>query len=115
MDHAARAKEQQRFEESMGHEVKDSGGEGAHTEGEKHVAELADGRISEDFLDVVLHERHGRRENGGDRADHCHGIHCKRGELVNGVHAGNHVDTGGHHGGSVDQRAYWRRAFHGVG
>jgi len=31
------------------------------------------------------------------------------------VRAGNDVDAGSNHGGRVDQRANWRRAFHGVG
>ena len=41
----------------------------AHADGEEHVAELADRRVREHALDVVLHDRDRGREQGGDRAD----------------------------------------------
>src|SRR6266568_8713784 len=42
---AASAEEQQRFEERMRHQVKDSRGESTHAQGEKHISKLADGGI----------------------------------------------------------------------
>src|SRR5205814_4300217 len=84
VDHAARPKEQQRFEESMSHQVKDSGGEGAHTQGEEHVSELADGGVGENLLNVVLHERHGGCKNGGNRTDYGDDVQGERRKLVNG-------------------------------
>src|SRR5882724_4614559 len=115
VDNAARAEEQEGFEEGVGHKVKNSGGEGAYTEGEEHVTELADGGIGENFLDVGLDEGHGGGKNGGGGAYDGDDVHGDRRELVNGVHPHDHVDAGGHHGGGVDQRADWGRAFHGVG
>jgi hypothetical protein len=35
-------------------------------------------------------------------------------QLVQRRHARHHEDASGHHGGSVDQRRNWRRAFHGI-
>src|SRR6267154_3123710 len=102
VNHAAGAEEQERFEERMGHEVKNSRCERAHTEGQEHVTELADGGIGENFLDVVLDQGHGGGKDRGygsyDR-DHVHG---DRRELIDGVHAHDHVDAGGYHGGGVD-------------
>ena len=111
---AARAEEEQRFEEGVGHQVENASGKRADAEGEEHVAELADGGIRENFLDVVLHERHGGGENGGERADDGDDIHGDGRKLINGVHARNHVHAGGDHGGRVDQGADGRGAFHGV-
>jgi len=57
LNYAARAEEQKGFEEGVGHEVKNSGGESADAESEEHVAELADGGyIGENFLDVGFDE-----------------------------------------------------------
>ena len=47
MDHAARAEEQQGFEEGVSHEVEQAGGAAADAERGHHVAELADGGIGQ--------------------------------------------------------------------
>jgi hypothetical protein len=67
-DHAGR-EEQQRLEGAVGQEVEDGGTAVADGEGAGHVAELADRRVGEDALDVVLGER------GQTRAGHGHGGH----------------------------------------
>src|SRR5260370_601889 len=90
VNHASCAEEQERLEEGMGHQVKNSGGEGADAEGKKHVAELADGRIGQNFFDVVLYQRHGGGKNRGNRADYGYDVQGQGRELVDCVHAHNH-------------------------
>jgi len=77
VNHAAGAEEQERFEEGVSHEVKNSGGESSDSKGEEHVAELADGRIGKDFFDVILDERHGGGKNGSNRADYGYDVQAK--------------------------------------
>src|SRR5882724_1010739 len=115
MNYAARAEEQKGFEEGVGHEVKNSGGESADAESEEHVAELADGGIGENFLDVGLDEGHGGGKDCGCGSYDGHDVHGDRRKLVDGVHAHNHVDAGSDHGGGVNEGADGRGAFHGVG
>src|SRR5712672_2682519 len=89
--------------------------ESADSAGQKHVAKLADGGVSENFLDVGLDQCDGGREECGGAADG--GDDDQRGFRVfeQDVRAGDDVDTGSNHGGRVDQGAYGRRPFHGVG
>src|SRR5688572_15456009 len=54
MDDTAGAEEQTSFEERMGHQVKHRRRIAADTDADKHVAELADGGISQNFFDVGL-------------------------------------------------------------
>src|SRR3954452_185946 len=53
MDHTARAQEEQRFEEGMCHHVEDTGRVCTQSHAKEHVTKLGDGRVSEDFLDIV--------------------------------------------------------------
>ena len=46
--------EQQGFKKRMGHEVKNRGRVGSDTRSQEHVAQLADGRIGQDTLNVGL-------------------------------------------------------------
>src|SRR3990170_3283329 len=57
MDNAARTKKEASLKKGVGHEVKDGGAVGCYSGGEKHVAKLADGGVSENALDVILSER----------------------------------------------------------
>src|SRR6267154_1306585 len=89
--------------------------ESADSAGQKHVAKLADGGVSENLLDVGLYQSDGGSEECGGAADG--GDDDQRGFRVfeQDVRAGDDVDAGSNHGGRVDQGAYGRRAFHGVG
>src|SRR6266404_5037812 len=111
---AARGEEEQRFEEGVGHQVEDAGGEGADSEGEEHVAELADRGVGEDALDVRLHEADGGSEERGGAADDGDDEHRSRSVSEENVRAGDDVDPGGDHGGGVNQCADRCGAFHGV-
>ena len=99
----------------MGEQVEDAGGVGADAAGEEHVAELGDGGVGEDALDVVLHHADGRGEEGGGRADAGDDGEGGGGAVEEDVAAGDHVDAGGDHGGGVDERGDRGGAFHGVG
>ena len=68
-DHAAGAEEHQRLEERMRDEMKQTRRPAADSQAEHHVAELADRRIGEHFLDVGRDNRNRRRDECGDAAD----------------------------------------------
>ena len=61
------AEEQQRLEEGVGDHVEDGGHVGAGADGEEHVAELADRRVRQHLLDVVLGHGDGGGEQRGER------------------------------------------------
>src|SRR6267154_4251421 len=88
--------------------------ESADSAGQKHVAKLADGGVSENLLDVGLYQSDGGSEECGGAADG--GDDDQRGFRVfeQDVRAGDDVDACSNHGGRVDQGAYGRRPFHGV-
>jgi hypothetical protein len=115
VNHAARGEKEERFEEGVGHQMKNARGERADAARQEHVPELADGGVGENALDVRLHEADRRGEEGGGAADNRNDEH--RGGRMGEQHVGarHDVDAGGHHGGGVDQRADGRGAFHGVG
>ena len=113
-DHGTGREEQQRLEERVGHQVEDGGAVRRSPERYRHVAELRQGRIRHDALDVVLHDAeqaHEKRRDGTDDDDHGQ---RRRRELVERRHARHHEDTGRHHRGGMDQRRDRGRAFHGV-
>ena len=114
MNHRAAAKEEQRLEEGVCVEMEDTGAEGAHAHRQEHVAELRDGRIREDALDVVLHQTDGAGKqcrHGADHGDHRQGL--RRMAEEHGV-APDHVDTRRHHRRGVDESGHGRRPFHRV-
>ncbi len=114
VNHAARTEEEQRFEKRVRHQMEDSRGERAHAQRKEHVPKLADRRVGQNALDIVLHQRHRRRENCGARADGRDHVHRVRRELENRVQPRDHVHARGHHRRRVDQRADRRGAFHRV-
>ena len=91
-----------------------AGGERADADGDEHEAELRDGRVGEDLLDVVLRDADRRREERRERADDRHDHHRVGRQAEEHVRADDHVDAGRDHRGGVDQRGDRRRAGHGV-
>ena len=61
MHHDAGAEEQQRLEERVRHEVEHARHRREHADADEHEAELADGRIGEDLLQIELPQRDGAR------------------------------------------------------
>ena len=69
VDDGAGGEEEERLEEGVGEEVEDGGRVGGDSAGEEHVAELGDGGVGEDALDVVLDDADAGGEEGGGGAD----------------------------------------------
>ena len=69
VDHRAGAEEEQGLEERVREQVEDRDPVRADAERQEHVAELADRRVRQHALDVVLHQRDGGGEDRGERAD----------------------------------------------
>ena len=69
MDDGAGGEEEQGLEEGVGEQMEDGGRVGGDAAGEEHVAELRDGGVGEDALDVVLDEADAGGEEGGRGAD----------------------------------------------
>ena len=115
MHDAAGRQEEQGLEEGVGEQVEDARGHHAASQGEEHVTELTDRRVSQHALEVVLRQGDESPEQGGEATDGCHDelyfvyLHKQRRA------AGHQVHAGGHHGGGMDQGADRRGTFHGVG
>jgi hypothetical protein len=69
VDDGACAQEEQRLEEGMRDEMEHADGDAADAEAHHHVAELRDGGVGEDALDVVLRDGDERAEERRERAD----------------------------------------------
>ena len=126
VDDAAGSQEEEGFKQGMGEEVEQTGhiaqpalmgiGGGADAQGYHHESDLGDGGEGEHALDVALYAGHtggvegGKGSGIGHEVQHVGGVGYEQGE-----HPGHQVDTGYHHGGSVDQGADGSRAFHGIG
>ncbi len=95
--------------------MEDGGTAVADGEGAGHVAELADRRVGQDPLDVVLGERGEAGAGHGDGGHHGEDHHRGLGRLEHRQETGDEVDPGGHHRRGVDQRRDGCRARHRVG
>src|SRR5215831_12182019 len=114
MDDGAGGQEQQRFEKGMRHQVKDPGAKSADSASQEHVAELADGGVGQDALDVGLHQADGGGEQGGGTADDRDNQQRGFRVLEENMRTRDDVNARRDHGGGVNQCAHRRRAFHGV-
>jgi hypothetical protein len=114
VNHAARRKEQQAFEERVRHQVEHAGSVGADAEAQEHVAQLRDGGVGENFFDVRLHQADGRGVERGERANQRNDEHRDGRAREKRIHARDHVHAGGDHRRGVNQRADWRGTFHRV-
>ena len=114
VDYASGPEEQQGFEERVRHYVEDACGEGSRAKANEHVAQLGNSRISEHFLDVCLRQPDGSGDKCRRDANVGDDFQRESRVQVNLRAACDHVNARGHHGGGVNERAYRRRASHGV-
>ena len=114
VDHTARRQKQQGFEKRVGHQMENTGRKSTHAQPQEHVTELADGGVGQNFLDVSLHQTDGGGIESGQATDSRHRRQREGRVGKEDVRAGDHVDAGGDHGGSVDERTDRRGAFHRV-
>ena len=98
----------------MREDVENSGGKSSHAEREKHVAELRDCRVGQHALDVVLNETDRGGKDCGQRSDDGNCLHRRGREHKQRVRTRDHVDASCDHGCSMNERGYWRGAFHGI-
>ena len=116
--HAPGAEEEQGLEEGVREQVKHAAGDAEHragSEGQEHVAELADRGVGQHALEIELREGDQPGEQRGEPADDGDDELSggRRGEQRRA--AGHHVHAGGDHRGGVNERADGRRAFHRIG
>ena len=113
-DHAG-AQEQKSLEERVSEEVEHRGLPRNYAQRKEHVTDLADRRIRQDALDIVLCEgaKPGKQEGRGTH--NCNGRLRDRSEGEENVRARDQIDARRYHRRRVDQRAGWRRASHRIG
>ncbi len=114
VDDRAGSEKEEGLEEGVGGEVEHGGGPAAAADRHDHVAELGEGRVGEDPLDIVLLGGDEGGEEGGDAADPGDDIERGGGELENEEDAREHVDARRDHGGGVDEGGDGGGALHGV-
>ena len=114
MNDRAGSKEQQRLEKSMGEKMENRHRIGTDAQGEKHIAQLAAGRIGDHPLDIILHQTHGCRKEGGGAADD--GDHDQGGgrKFEHRRTARHQKNARRYHGGRMDQGADRGRPLHGI-
>ena len=113
-DDRTRAEEKQRFEEGVREQMEHRRLARRQTDSHDHVAELRQGRVGEDPLDVVLLRGDERGHHGGDGSDPRDDRERLGCGLDEKADAHQHVNARGHHGRGMDQRGDRRRPFHRV-
>ena len=115
VDDGAGGEEEQRLEEGVGEEVEDAGGVSPDSAGQEHVAELRDGGVGEDALDVVLHHADAGGEDAGGGSDDGDDAESVGRAVEQRVATRNHVDAGRDHRRRVNESGDGCGAFHRVG
>ena len=93
---------------------KTAGTVSANAHAEEHVTQLADGRVGQNLLDIVLADADGGRIDCSRHSNDGHDRHGDGRHAVKDIAPGNHVDPGRHHGGCMDQGADRCGALHGI-
>src|SRR5262249_37768353 len=114
VDDRARAQEEQRFKVGMRGEVENTPAVVMRGFAHEHIAQLADGRIGQDALDIELEDSDGRGKERCYSADDADNYQRTCRDLEQRVGARNKVNPCCDHCGSVNERADGRRTFHGI-
>src|SRR5262249_9994854 len=114
MNYGTGCEEEQRFEESVSHQMEDACAKRADAAAEEHIAELRDGGISENLFDIALHEADGGGEESGGAADCSDDDQSGLRVREENVRASDDVYACRDHRSGVDQSADGRWAFHGI-
>jgi len=114
-NHDACSEKEEGFEKGMGHKMEDRCRPCADTEGQEHVADLADCGVGEDPFDVRLRERASRGKKQGGGTDDSYEPLDERGQLEDDVHPGDEINPGRYHGRRVNEGGDRRGAGHGIG
>ena len=114
MNDDARAEEQQRLEERVGHQVEQRCAHARGAQRHEHQPELRDGGVRQHLLDVVLYGGQQASENRRDGPDDQRRLQDAGGCLEYRQHARNQVDAGGDHRRGVNQRRCRRGASHRI-
>ena len=104
MDDGATTEKQQRFKESVGHQVKRRGRKRTYASRQKHVAELRNSRVRQNLFDVGLNQSDRSRHQGRHHPDRRYGRHDHRRLRKQHRVPTDHVDTSRNHRRSVNQR-----------
>ena len=98
----------------MRHDVENCSDECPHATGEKHVTQLRDCRVGQNFLNVVLRQADRSCEQSSCGADNSDDKHRKWRVRVDRRTTNDHVNARGHHCRRVNQRGHWRWSSHSI-
>ena len=103
MDDRTGSEEQQGLEKRMGDQVEQCCRKCTHSHRKEHVAQLADGGVGQNLLDVVLGEGDECRQQGRTGAHRCDQAHGSGTGLEQWHQSTAQIDPRGHHGGCMNQ------------
>ncbi len=114
-DHHPSPQEEEGFEKGVGHKMEDSRRPGPHPQRQKHIANLADGRVSQHPLDIPLGQGAEPGQEQRHSADEGYNYHDHRGQAKEAMHTGDEINACSNHRGRVDESTNRRGTGHGVG
>ena len=100
----SRSHEEKRFKKRVSKDVKDAATISAQTDGDKHISQLAHGRVGEYLFYVALIRRDDGGKKSGSRADGSDEQTNVGDKLVDETISRHHVNAGRDHGRRVDER-----------
>src|SRR4051794_39718735 len=103
MNNTTRTKEQQRLEECMCHNMEHGGSICTHAQRQEHKAKLADRRVGEYLLDIVLPDSYCGSNYSRSQTNNGNNMQCIRSKAVEHIAAGYHVNTCSNHGSSMNE------------
>jgi hypothetical protein len=102
-DDRTSGEEEQRLEEGVCDQVEHPSHVRAHPHSRNHEAELGNGGVGQDFLDIVLTDCNRRGEERRPCTDHCNDILRLWDECINRRRTSDEVHARGHHRRGMDE------------